>query len=36
MLTANYVARRLDPYFPVLYTGRAGWSRTSASSTCVR
>jgi glycine dehydrogenase len=24
ILSANYVARRLDPYFPVLYTGAAG------------
>ena len=24
ILTANYVARRLDPHFPVLYTGRGG------------
>jgi glycine dehydrogenase len=24
ILAANYVARRLDPYFPVLYTGRNG------------
>jgi len=24
ILSANYVARRLDPYFPVLYTGEAG------------
>jgi glycine dehydrogenase len=24
ILSANYVARRLDPYFPVLYTGSAG------------
>jgi glycine dehydrogenase len=24
ILSANYVARRLDPHFPVLYTGRAG------------
>jgi glycine dehydrogenase len=24
VLAANYVARRLDPYFPVLYTGRGG------------
>ncbi|MGO9296145.1 MAG: aminomethyl-transferring glycine dehydrogenase [Streptosporangiaceae bacterium] len=24
ILAANYVARRLDPYFPVLYTGRGG------------
>jgi glycine dehydrogenase len=24
ILAANYVARRLDPHFPVLYTGRSG------------
>jgi glycine dehydrogenase len=24
ILSANYIARRLDPYFPVLYTGRSG------------
>ncbi len=24
VLTANYVAKRLDPYFPVLYTGKSG------------
>jgi glycine dehydrogenase len=24
ILNANYVAKRLDPYFPVLYTGQAG------------
>jgi glycine dehydrogenase len=24
ILSANYLARRLDPYFPVLYTGRDG------------
>lgn len=24
VLSANYVARRLDPYFPVLFTGNAG------------
>ena len=24
ILSANYVARRLDPYFPVLYTGETG------------
>ncbi|MFH5822550.1 aminomethyl-transferring glycine dehydrogenase [Georgenia sp. AZ-5] len=24
LLAANYVARRLDPYFPVLYTGASG------------
>jgi glycine dehydrogenase len=24
ILAANYVARRLDPYFPILYTGRGG------------
>ncbi len=36
VLGANYVAKRLAPYFPVLYTGPAGWSRTSASWTCGR
>jgi glycine dehydrogenase len=25
ILNANYVARRLDPYFPVLYRGAGGW-----------
>jgi glycine dehydrogenase len=25
ILNANYIARRLDPYFPVLYKGAAGW-----------
>ncbi|MBL9203662.1 MAG: aminomethyl-transferring glycine dehydrogenase [Opitutaceae bacterium] len=25
ILNANYVARRLDPYFPVLYKGAGGW-----------
>ena len=25
ILSANYMARRLDPYFPVLYTGRDGY-----------
>ncbi len=25
ILNANYVARRLDPYFPVLYRGERGW-----------
>ncbi|PKK14270.1 aminomethyl-transferring glycine dehydrogenase [Thermomonospora sp. CIF 1] len=24
ILAANYVARRLDPYYPILYTGRGG------------
>ncbi|MBW3666087.1 MAG: aminomethyl-transferring glycine dehydrogenase [Actinobacteria bacterium] len=24
LLSANYIARRLDPYFPVLYTGEGG------------
>lgn len=24
ILSANYIARRLDPYFPVLYTGESG------------
>ena len=25
ILSANYVARRLEPHFPVLYTGSRGW-----------
>ncbi len=25
ILNANYIARRLDPYFPVLYRGKHGW-----------
>ena len=25
ILNANYIARRLDPYFPVLYKGNTGW-----------
>jgi glycine dehydrogenase len=25
LLNANYLARRLAPHFPVLYTGRGGW-----------
>ena len=25
ILNANYIARRLDPYFPVLFHGRAGY-----------
>ncbi|MEN9214873.1 MAG: aminomethyl-transferring glycine dehydrogenase [Gloeomargarita sp. DG02_3_bins_56] len=25
ILNANYIARRLDPYFPVLYRGQHGW-----------
>jgi glycine dehydrogenase len=25
ILNANYMARRLDPYFPVLFKGRNGW-----------
>ncbi len=25
LLNANYIARKLDPYFPVLYTGRNGY-----------
>ena len=36
ILNANYIAKRLAPHFPVLYTGRNGLSRTSASSTCGR
>jgi glycine dehydrogenase len=34
ILAANYVAKRLAPHYPVLYSGRAASSRTSASSTC--
>ena len=33
---ANYIARRLDAHYPVLYTGEAAWSPTSASWTCGR
>ena len=36
ILNANYIAKRLAPHYPVLYSARAGWSRTSAFSTCVR
>jgi glycine dehydrogenase len=36
ILNANYIATRLAPHYPVLYTGRNGRSRTSASSTCAR
>jgi glycine dehydrogenase len=25
ILNANYVARRLSPFFPILYTGQGGW-----------
>ena len=25
ILNANYVAKKLAPYFPVLYTGRSGF-----------
>ena len=25
VLNANYIATRLDPHFPVLYTGEHGW-----------
>lgn len=25
ILNANYIARRLDPYFPILYKGSTGW-----------
>ena len=25
ILNANYIARRLDPYYPILYTGKNGW-----------
>ena len=34
VLAANYVAARLNPHFPVLYTGGPGWWRTNASSIC--
>ena len=36
ILNANYVAKRLDPHFPVLYRGPRGSSPTNASSTCGR
>ena len=37
MLNANYIARRLGPHYPVLYTRQAtDASRTNASSTCGR
>ncbi len=36
ILTANYVAARLRQHYPVLYSGRDAWWRTSASSTCGR
>jgi glycine dehydrogenase len=36
ILNANYIAQRLEPHYPVLYAARTAWSRTSASSTCVR
>jgi glycine dehydrogenase len=36
ILNANYVAKRLEPHFPVLYTRATAASRTSASSTCAR
>jgi len=31
LLAANYVAKQLAPHYPVLYSGRNGWWRTSAS-----
>ena len=36
ILNANYVAKRLAPFYPILYTGNAGSSPTNASSMCVR
>ncbi|MEF9671821.1 hypothetical protein QNM99_02555 [Pseudomonas sp. PCH446] len=36
ILNANYIARRLEEHYPVLYSGSNAWWRTSASSTCVR
>ena len=37
ILNANYMAKRLEPHYPVLYTRRRrAASRTSASSTCGR
>ena len=35
VLSANYIAERLDPHFPVLYRSATGGWRTSASSTSV-
>jgi len=34
ILNANYVAKRLETLFPVLYRGDSGLSPTSASSIC--
>ncbi len=34
ILNANYIARRLEEHYPVLYTGGNGWWLTSAFSTC--
>ena len=34
ILNANYIARRLDACFPVLFKGNRAWLRTSASSIC--
>jgi len=36
VLSANYIAKRLEPHYPVLYTGPGVSSRTSASSICAR
>ena len=36
ILNANYIAKRLEKYFPTLYTAATAWSRTNASSTCAR
>ena len=36
ILNANYIAERLEPHYPVLYTGDPAWWRTSASSICAR
>jgi len=36
ILNANYIAKRLDEHFPVLYRGKNGSSPMSASSTCAR
>jgi glycine dehydrogenase len=33
ILDANYIAKRLEPHYPVVYKGARGASRTSASST---
>ena len=34
ILNANYIAKRLENYFPTLYRGHGGWSRTSAFWIC--